>query len=126
MFQAVQRVLDDPADKTEVTLLYGSKTESDILLRAELDALAAKHPAQLKLHYVLSDGAPEGWAGEVGIVDEDKISRLCAAPAADTLVFVCGVPPMYDSLCGPRNEAELADGTVLKKLGYTQEMVFKF
>ena len=64
MYQALRRVLDDPADSTEVTLLYGSKKEEDVLLRAELDALAAKHPEQLKLHYILSDGAPEGWAGK--------------------------------------------------------------
>ena len=64
MYQALHRVLDDPADSTEVTLLYGSKTEPDVLLRAELDALAAKHPDQLKLHYILSDDAPEGWAGD--------------------------------------------------------------
>ena len=33
---------------------------------------------------------------------------------------------MYEALCGPRGEAALKDGSVLKKLGYTQEMVFKF
>ena len=44
MYQALQRVLSDPSDSTAVTLLYGSKTERDILLRDELDALAAKHP----------------------------------------------------------------------------------
>jgi cytochrome-b5 reductase len=126
MYQALHRVLNDPADGTEVTLLYGSKTESDILLRAELDELATNHPAQLKLHYVLSDEAAEGWTGEVGLVDQEKIERLCPGPAADTLVFVCGVPPMYETLCGPRGEAELPDGTVLKTLGYTQEMVSKF
>ena len=126
MYQALQRVLDDPADSTVVTLLYGSKTEPDILLRSELDALAAKHPAQLKLHYILSADAPEGWAGESGFIDEEKIARLCPGPADDTLVFVCGVPPMYEALCGPRGEAELPDGTVLKKLGCTQEMVSKF
>lgn len=66
------------------------------------------------------------YAGEVGRVDEEKIGRLCSPPAADTLVFVCGVPAMYEALCGPRGEAALKDGSVLKKLGYTQEMVFKF
>ena len=126
MYQALHRVLNDPADSTEVTLVYGSKTEPDILLRAELDELATKHPAQLKLHYVLSDETPEGWAGEVGHVDQEKIERLCPGPKADTLVFVCGVPPMYEALCGPRGEAELPDGTVLKELGYTKEMVYKF
>ena len=52
--------------------------------------------------------------------------RYCPPPAADTLVFVCGVPAMYEALCGPRGEAALKDGSVLKKLGYTRDMVFKF
>lgn len=130
MYQALHKVLSDSNDETVVTLLYGNRTEADILLRKELDALAAKHPTQLKLHHILGataeDPAPEGWAGEVGWIDEDKIKRLCPAPAPDTLVFVCGVPALYTSLCGPRNDKSLPEDTVLAKLGYSESMVFKF
>jgi cytochrome-b5 reductase len=130
MYQAMHKVLSDSTDDTVVTLLYGNRSEADILLRKELDALAAKHPAQLKLHHILGaapgDPAPEGWTGEVGWIDEEKIKRLCAAPAADTLVFVCGVPALYTALCGPRGDKSLPEDTVLAKLGYTAEMVSKF
>ena len=47
-------------------------------------------------------------------------------PASDTQVFVCGLPSVYDSLCGPRNQVELAPMSVLARLGYSAEMVFKF
>ena len=91
---------------------------------------AAKHPKQLKLHNILGqsagDPAPEGWTGEVGWIDEEKIKRLCPPPAADTLVFVCGVPALYTALCGPRGDKSLPEDTVLAKLGYTPEMVSKF
>lgn len=130
MYQALHKVLSDSNDDTVVTLLYGNRTEADILLREELDALAAKHPAQLKLHHILGataeDPAPEGWTGEVGWIDEDKIRRLCPAPGPDTLVFVCGVPALYTSLCGPRGDTSLPEDTVLAKLGYSPSMVFKF
>lgn len=98
MLQALQRVLADPSDSTVVTLLYGSKSEADILMKSELDALSAAHPKQLKLTHILSaaDAAPEGM--ELGHIDEEKIARLCPPPADDTLVFVCGVPPMYEAL----------------------------
>ena len=33
-------ICKDPADKTDLTLLYANKTEEDILLRKELDELA--------------------------------------------------------------------------------------
>lgn len=129
MYQALQRVLADPADSTEITLLYGNRSEADILLRKELEALAAKHP-QLKVHHILGaaagDSAPEGWKGEVGWIDAEKIKRLCAAPAADTLVFVCGVPAMYVALCGGRGEKEVPADSVLATLGYTADMVYKF
>jgi cytochrome-b5 reductase len=54
------------------------------------------------------------------------IQKHCFPPAADTSVFVCGPPAMYDSYCGPRTDKELAEGTVLQKLGYDASMVFKF
>jgi cytochrome-b5 reductase len=130
MYQALHKVLNDSSDDTVVTLLYGNRSESDILLRKELEDLAAKHPKQLKLHNILGasagDPAPEGWTGEVGWIDEEKIKRLCPPPAADTLMFVCGVPALYTALCGPRGDKSLPEDTVLAKLGYTPEMVSKF
>ena len=67
------------------------------------------------------------WRGEPKVAqDEEKIKRLCPAPAPDTLVFVCGVPAMYTSLCGPRGDKSLPDDTVLAKLGYSETTVFKF
>ena len=52
---------------------------------------------------------------------------MCFPPAADTLVFVCGLPAMYESLCGPRGESKtLPADSVLAKLGYSAEMVYKF
>ena len=41
------------------------------------------------------------------------------------MVFVCGLPPMYAALCGPRTEKELKEGSTLHKLGYTTAMVSK-
>ena len=130
MGQALQTMLADPADTTEVTLLYGNKSEPDILLRSELDKLAAQHPERLSLTHVIGgapdDPPPPGWDGETGWIDAEKIERLCPPPADDALVFVCGLPSMYESLCGPREEAALAEGSVLPGLGYTEQMVYKF
>jgi cytochrome-b5 reductase len=75
--------------------------------------------------------APEGWVdtptytAACGWIDEAKIQKYAFPPADDTLVFVCGLPPMYNILCGPRNEKELKEGSVLPKIGYTKEMVAK-
>lgn len=83
--------MSDPADKTELRLLYANHTvraseahatqnklplatensletqgthlrrqEADILLRAELDELAAAHPGRLRIKYFVSKGPAPG------------------------------------------------------------------
>ena len=54
-----------------------------------------------------------------------KVKQFCDPPADDTLVFVCGVPQMYLTLCGPRTEQEIAPESVLGRLGYSSSMVAK-
>jgi len=135
MYQALWKLLDTPGDTRKVTLLYGSKAPEDILLKAELDAWAQAHPDRLKIVHVLGNGPddppPAGWADtatyttETGWIDAAKIVKYAHPPSDDTLLMVCGLPAMYDVLCGPRTEKELADGTVLHKLGYTSGMVSK-
>ena len=51
-------------------------------------------------------------------------SSYCPPPDDDVLFFVCGPPPMYEDLCGPRGVKEITG--VLKKLGYRDEQVVKF
>ena len=75
--------------------------------------------------------APPGWVStdtyvaETGWVDEAKIKAYGFPPAEDTMVFVCGVPSLYDVMCGPRTEKALKEGSVLATLGYTEDMVSK-
>ena len=65
------------------------------------------------------------YTAETGWIDEAKIRAYAHPPSEDTLVFVCGLPGMYAALCGPRTEKELAEGTVLQKLGYSTPMIAK-
>ena len=132
MYQALQLLLSEDGvdDSTEVTLLYGNKTVEDILLRERLEELAVAHP-RFKCIFVVGDRPddppPESLPGaEGGWVDRSKIVKHVPAPSAEASVFVCGLPQMYASLCGPREEKEVAPGTILAELGYTAEHVEKF
>lgn len=77
------------------------------------------------------EAPPAGWestetyTAEAGWIDEAKIRKYAFPPAEDTMLFVCGLPPMYNALCGPRGEKELREGSVLPAIGYTKEMVAK-
>ena len=126
IYQAMQQLAATAGDTTEVTVLYGSKTAADVLLRAELDKLVAESNGRFKVLYILSGGAADQHEGLTGRIDAEKIKAHCKPPSDETRVFVCGVPAMYESLCGPRGEPEVAAGTALAELGYTQAMVVKF
>lgn len=59
--QVIKAVLKDPEDTTQLSLLYANVSPDDILLREELDALAAAHPDRLRVWYT---GKSEGcWCG---------------------------------------------------------------
>ena len=135
MYQALWKLLGTAGDERPVVMLYGNKTVKDILMLAELEAWAKAHPKRLRLVHVVGNAPdeprPAGWedtdtyTAETGWVDEAKIAKYAFPPSDDTLVFVCGLPPMYAALCGPRGEKELPDGCVLQKLGYSAAMVAK-
>lgn len=38
------------------------------------------------------------YTAETGWIDEAKIQKYCFPPSEDTLLFVCGLPPMYQVL----------------------------
>ena len=137
MFQALSQMFgaaedsESQLDHTEVALLYGSATEADILLRDELDELARRAGGRLRVHHVVGrspDDRPKGWTGECGWVDSEKVARLGLSPTADgsSAAFVCGLPALYDTMCGPRDEDGLRAGTVLHRLGYAAADVVKF
>lgn len=63
--------------------------ESDILLKDQLDTLAAEHPLRFKVHYVLNN-PPEGWKGGVGFVSQEMIKTHLPGPAPDMKMLLCG------------------------------------
>jgi cytochrome-b5 reductase len=106
--QIIREVLKGRAkgDTTKLYLLYANQTEKDILLRDELDELAANPSNELNIHYTL-DRPPQGWAYSSGFIDEKMIQK--ALPPADdqTFVFMCGPPPMIKFACLPNLEKNM-------------------
>ena len=69
-------------------------------------------------------------------MDADNIARYGHPPDSsrnrggqggegESLVFVCGIPFMYDLLCGPRDDPALKPGSVLDQLGYSSGEIIK-
>lgn len=127
LYQLLRSVSENPEDKTKVKLFYGNKTPGDILLKKELDSLQEKHPDQVKITYFLDK--PDGdFKGEKGFISREFIAANAPKPSEKTHFFVCGPPPLMESISGnkksPAEQGELKGA--LKDLGYREEQVFKF
>jgi cytochrome-b5 reductase len=83
-------------DKTEVDLIFANVNPEDILLKEDIDAIAAKDD-KFRVHYVLNN-PPEKWNGGVGFVTADMIKAKLPAPASDVKILMCGPPPMISAL----------------------------
>jgi len=92
MLQIIRDVVRNPKDQMEMSLIFANVSESDILLRDELDKLAAENK-NFRVFYTL-DRPEEGWKGGKGFVTPDMIAKNLFLPAPDVLLLFCGPPPM--------------------------------
>lgn len=116
MWQVLTALMADPADTTRLSLILANVTPDDILLKAELDGLAARGGKNaFSVYYVLNKPPATGWTGGVGFVTADHIRAQFGPVTDDALVLLCGPPPM--------NKAMLAN---LDAVGYAASQIFKF
>ena len=126
MVQALHAILGDPESVVEVVVLYGSRESRDILGKDFLDSWGKQHHPRLTVEHILSD-EPENsnWAGARGHITKDLVQKHFPPPADKSMIIlICGPPPMYKALCGPREEKQLSG--LLNEMGYTADQVYKF
>lgn len=125
MVQALHAILGDSAGETKAVMLYGSRVSTDILGKELLDSWA-KHSDKLSVTHVLSHEPEDSqWSGATGHIDEELVKAHFPPPEdKDSIILVCGPPPMYKALCGARDDKELSG--LLKDMGYSAEQVYKF
>lgn len=97
MLQVIRAILKNPDDKTEVWLIFANQTEEDILLRQELEAIPTE---RFHLYYTV-DRPPENWKYGSGFINTAMCRDHLPAPGPDSMVFVCGPPPMIKFACEP-------------------------
>lgn len=129
MYQLARAIFSNPEDKTKVTLVFANVSEEDILLKKEFEHLENTYPQRFRAFYVL-DKAPKEWKGNTGYITKELLKQVLPEPKSENIkIFVCGPPPMYKAISGvkksPSDQGEL-DGSLLEKLGYSKDQVFKF
>lgn len=88
--QIIRAALKNAADKTQLSLIYANVTYPDILLKAELDNLAATHSNRFKVYYVLNSPPEDKWDGGKGFVTTEMIKERLPAPTDGTKILLCG------------------------------------
>ena len=111
-FYSMAAAIADGIEDFDMTILYGSRTSDGILLKEEIEALAARSNGRVKVIHVLSHEEKEGF--EHGFINAELIKKY--APEGDYSVFMCGPKAMYDFCIGECKKLGL------KKRRYRAEM----
>ncbi|KAE8153605.1 hypothetical protein BDV25DRAFT_149154 [Aspergillus avenaceus] len=117
IYQLIRGILDNPADKTKINLVFGVNTEQDLLLRDELEEYKKRFPGRFDYVYTVSRLEEEKGGLKKGYVTEELLKGVLNGEK-DTKVFVCGPPAMEASLTGSKG--------ILARLGYNKGQVYKF
>ena len=83
-------------------------------------------PPPLPLGYAELDKHEENIHKKLGWIDHEAICQHAPPPSDTHRVVVCGLPGVYDKLCGSRFEAGvLPEDCVLARLGFSAHHVIK-
>ena len=130
MYQVIRAIIDNPKDKTRISLVYANNSRRDILLNNELSEICRTFP-NFHAYFTLLE-VPKRWLGGVGFINPDMLKTFMPAPQEkNTKVLVCGPPPMMKAVSGDKDYSKGAPqqgdlSGILKDLGYTSDQVFKF
>ena len=92
----ILRELAATGDPRPTVLLYGNRTEAQIVCREELQRLSESHGTEVV--HVLSE-PPDGWSGDTGMINETLLRRHFETEARrDWLYILCGPPAMLNSV----------------------------
>jgi ferredoxin-NADP reductase len=91
-FMSMIREVADCGKEQRIHLIYGSRTPSDIIFKADLEDREKRH-GNLKVTHVISEPAPD-YKGESGFITAKLINRIIDSPL-EKMFYVCGPEALY-------------------------------
>lgn len=117
-FLSMAYAIRDGQEDFNLTIIFGSKDEKSIILKKELEDVAATCP-KVKVVHVLSNEEKEGY--EHGFITCDIIKKY--APEDEYSIFVCGPEAMYKFLDTELPKLNLPRRLIRKELrGVTKDV----
>ncbi|KAH7412876.1 hypothetical protein BKA64DRAFT_568745 [Cadophora sp. MPI-SDFR-AT-0126] len=123
MLQIIRAVIRGrpTGDVTKIDLIFANVNQEDILLKEDLDHLAAKDE-NFNVYYVLNN-PPEKWDGGVGFVTPEMMTKWLPKPASDVKLLLCGPPPMISAM---KKNAEGLGFAKARPVAKLEDQVFAF
>ncbi|MCW4007121.1 MAG: FAD-dependent oxidoreductase [Candidatus Bathyarchaeota archaeon] len=94
-FMSICRYCTDKRLNIKVTLLYGNRSEKDIVFRGELEALERRN-RNLKVVFILNE-ASDSWKGAISVIDAGLVKKE-VPDYRESLFYACGPPPMIQAM----------------------------
>jgi ferredoxin-NADP reductase len=82
---------------TPTRLLYSSRSEEDIIYRAELERLSASGDGFMVIH-TLTRSQPPGWRGYARRIDRAMLEEVAWPKVQNPIIFVCGPTPLVEGV----------------------------
>ncbi|KAI9731145.1 MAG: hypothetical protein M1834_005338 [Cirrosporium novae-zelandiae] len=127
MYQLVCGILDNPVDKTKITLIYGTNTDEDVHLKKDFDKYQKKFPNRLDVHYTVSQPSKSS-PYRKGYITKELLKEVMPGPEQGEKIKVvfCGPPAMEEAVIGKGSMVyQTAPGGILKELGYSKEQLLR-
>ena len=106
--RSMLRHMKDTEKDRSVLFIYANPDEKSIVFRRELEKIAEGDFPRLKLVHVLENPGPN-WTGEQGMVDREKIERLCKNKLKTAGFYVCGPPGLLEAVIGHLKDLGVPD-----------------
>ena len=95
MISIIRWILTKRLD-VEQFLVFANKTEADIIFRDEWEQNVRTH-SNFHCYHVLEQ-PPTGWQEGTGRISADILRKHLPPPSPETVLFLCGPPPMTDAM----------------------------
>ena len=94
-FRSICKYCIDMRLTVKITLLYGNRSESDIVFKKELEEME-KQNENLKVVFILNE-ASSAWKGATGVIDAELVKKE-VPDYKERAFYACGPPPMVQAM----------------------------
>ncbi len=94
-FMSICKYCTDKRLGAKVTLVYGNRSENDIVFRKEFETMQMQNP-NLKLVFTVNE-ATSGWKGSTGFISTELIKKE-VPDYKENVFYTCGPPAMVEAM----------------------------